>query len=58
MDGIIFNRKMRRPYTDWDLFMLFVPENKYIPKKLGKMKQYQQKRRDKEFVSTPSRDRA
>jgi len=48
MDGVIFNRKMKLPYTDWDFFMYVVPENKYIPKKLDRLKKYQQKSKEKE----------
>ena len=46
MDGVIFNRKMKLPYIDWDFFMYVVPENRYIPKKLDRLKKYQQKSKD------------
>ena len=33
MDGVIFNRHMRRPYTDWEFLFYIVPENTMWAKK-------------------------
>jgi len=33
MDGVIFNRHMRRPYTDWEFLFYIVPENNMWKKK-------------------------
>lgn len=33
MDGVVFNRHMRRPVTDWEFFLYIVPENKMSKKK-------------------------
>lgn len=33
MDGVIFNRHMRRPYTDWEFLFYLVPENKMWKRK-------------------------
>ena len=48
MDAVVFNRNMRRPYVDYDFFMYLVPENKAIPRKLDKLKEYQQIRRQRD----------
>ena len=48
IDGVIFNRHMKQPYTDWDFFMELVPENKYVPKKIDRLKEYQRKNKLKE----------
>jgi len=45
MDGVVFNRNMRRPYTDWDFLKYLVPENKISAKKIDKLKQNQTIRR-------------
>ena len=33
MDGVVFNRHMRRPYTDWEFLFYIVPENNMSAKK-------------------------
>ncbi len=33
MDGVVFNRYMRRPRTDWEFMLYLVPENKMRKKK-------------------------
>lgn len=39
MDGVVFNRYMRRPYVDWDFLLYVVPENNMRAKKAEKLKQ-------------------
>jgi len=48
MDGVIFNRNMNMPYTDWDFFLYLVPENKMGTKKLNRIKDVQNNRRRNE----------
>jgi len=38
MDGVVFNRYNRRPYTDWDFLKQIFPENKVSAKKLERLK--------------------
>lgn len=45
MDGVIFNRNMRRPSTDWDFLKYLVPENKISTKKVERIKRAQAKRK-------------
>lgn len=48
MDGVIFNRHMRRPYTDWKLLFQIVPENKMWKKKKERFIEYSRLRKEKE----------
>ena len=38
MDGLVFNRYMRMPYTDWDFFLYLFPESTLRKKKVEKLK--------------------
>ena len=47
MDGVIFNRYMRRPITDWEFLLHMVPENRmWKSKKERFIREY---REDKEI---------
>ncbi len=55
MDGVVFNRHMRRPQTDWEFLLYLVPENKMRAKKKERFiredrirKQNEKKKRTKE----------
>ncbi len=55
MDGVIFNRKMRGPNTDWDFYMYLFPENKYIPRKIDRLKAGPESAKDKASVPVGKR---
>ena len=48
MDGVIFNRIMRRPYTDWEFLFYIVPENKMWAKKRERFIQESNLRKEQE----------
>lgn len=48
MDGVVFNRYMRRPVTDWEFLFYIVPENKMKAKK--KERFIQQSRMRKQII--------
>ena len=57
MDGVVFNRYNRRPYTDWDFLKQIFPENKVSAKKLERLKlnvelhkQIREKSREKDVL--------
>ncbi|MEO1514578.1 MAG: erythromycin esterase family protein [Bacteroidota bacterium] len=50
MDAVVFNRYMRKPYTDWDYLLYLVPENNMGPKRLAKMKKALEERKKREKV--------
>ena len=45
MDGVIFNRKMIRPYFDWDFYAYLNPDYKYLTRKIDRFKKNQTIRR-------------
>ncbi len=47
MDGVVFNRYMRRPYTDWELLFYIFPENSMWKKKKERFIQYSKERKQR-----------
>ena len=45
MDGVVFNRKMRKPYTDWEYLFYIVPENKMWANKKKRFIEYSKRRK-------------
>lgn len=48
MDGVVFNRHMRRPYTDWEFLFYIVPENKMWAKKKERFIQASKQRKQQQ----------
>ncbi len=59
MDGVVFNRHMRRPYTDWEFLFYLTPENKMWAKKKERFiefsKQRKEERKKKEAAENKNR---
>lgn len=48
MDGVVFNRYMSRPYTDWEFLFYIVPENSMWKKKKERFIRESKMRKEKE----------
>jgi len=50
MDGVVFNRNMRKPIRDWEFLFYLVPENNMRPKKKEKFLEADRIRREEEKI--------